>query len=302
MNAFPNLTRFALLSIAAALITIGMKTGAYALTGSVGLLSDALESGVNLIAAIIAFAVLIVAAKPPDDEHAYGHEKAEYFSSGVEGALIVIAAISIAWTSAGRLANPEPIEQIGIGVAISIGASLVNLGVALILRRAGRLYRSIVLEADARHLMTDVWTSVGVVVGIILIGLTGWSWLDPVIGLLVAVNIVIAGVSLVQRSIAGLLDTALPADERQQIEAVLDSYRSARVEFHALRTRQSGARRFVSVHVLVPGAWTVQQGHNLLEQIERAMRQQLAHLTVTTHLEPIEDPIALDDRHLDRAD
>jgi len=297
-----SLTRFAWLSIAAAVITIGLKAGAYFLTGSVGLLSDAMESGVNLIAAVVALGALTIAARPPDDEHAYGHDKAEYFSSGVEGALILVAAASIAITAINRLLNPQPLEQVGVGLVVSLAASLVNFGVARVLSKAARQYNSITLEADSRHLMTDVWTSVGVVAGIALVGITRWEWLDPVIALLVAVNIVWSGIGLIRRSVLGLMDTALPDADRAKVQAVLDSYRPQGVEFHAMRSRQSGPRRFVSVHVLVPDNWTIRQGHDLLEHIERDIRSALPQITVFTHIEPLGDPVSQQDKLLDRVD
>jgi cation diffusion facilitator family transporter len=298
----PSLTRFAWLSIAAALVTIGLKAGAYFVTGSVGLLSDAMESLVNLVAAIVALVVLTVAARPPDEDHAYGHSKAEYFSSGVEGALILVAAASIAYTAIGRLFSPQPIEAAGLGLAISVVASTINFVVARVLLRAGHHYHSITLEADAHHLMTDVWTSVGVVVGVALVALTGWQRLDPIIAIAVAINIVWAGARIIQRSALGLLDTALPAEERREVLAVLARYVAAEgVQYHALRTRQAAARRFVSVHILVPGSWTVQQGHHLLDRIEDDVRAALPNTTVFTHLEPIEDPSSFADQTLDRA-
>ncbi|MFN8514714.1 MAG: cation diffusion facilitator family transporter [Chloroflexia bacterium] len=286
--------------MAAAILTIGLKAGAYALTGSVGLLSDALESIVNLVAAIVALIALTVAHQEPDDEHAYGHEKAEYFASGIEGGLILLAAASIAYAAIDRLVHPQPIEQLGIGLAVSVLASLINLGVAVRLRRAGREYRSITLEADAKHLMTDVWTSVGVIVGVAAVAMTRWERLDPVIALLVAANIVWSGVQLVRRSALGLLDTALPAEERARIDAVIERYATSGVQFHALRTREAGSRRFMSVHVLVPGEWTVQDGHVLLEKIEREIRGEVPGLTVFTHLEPLNDPVSWADATLDR--
>lgn len=298
-----SLKRFAWLSIAAAVITIGLKAGAYAVTGSVGLLSDALESLVNLVAAVVALLVLTVAVRPPDEDHAYGHDKAEYFSSGVEGGLILIAAVSIGYTAIDRLLHPHLIEQVGLGLVISVAASLINLMVARILFKAGQQHNSITLEADAHHLMTDVWTSAGVVLGVAAVALTGWAWLDPVIALAVAANIIWAGVRLVQRSVLGLLDTALPLPERQTLQQILEGYQQREgVQYHAMRTRQAGARRFVSVHILVPGAWTVQRGHNLLERIECDLRRALPQLTVFTHLEPIEDPHSWDDQYLDRVD
>jgi len=297
-----SLTRFAWLSIAAAVVTIGLKTAAYMITGSVGLLSDALESVVNLVAAIMALAMLTIAARPPDEEHAYGHEKAEYFSSGAEGALILVAAISIIATSVPRLISPQPIEQVGVGLAISVGASLVNLAVALVLRRAGRQHRSITLEADSAHLMTDVWTSAGVLVAVGLVAVTGWERLDPLIALVVAANIIWSGVSLMRRSVLGLMDTALPAAPLVTIRQVQERYGGQGITFHALRTRQSGARAFASMHVLVPGDWTVQRGHELLERIEAEIRAAVPNITVFTHLEPLGDPIAWQDTQLDRAE
>lgn len=295
-----RLTRFAWLSIAAAVITIALKFGAFVVTGSVGLLSDALESVVNLAAAVMALAMLTIAARPPDEEHAYGHSKAEYFASSFEGALILLAAASIAWSSVPRLLHPQPVRDPLLGVAISVVASGVNLGVALMLLRAGRRYRSIALEADARHLLTDVWTSVGVVIGVAAVALTGWNWLDPVIAMLVALNVVWIGLGLMRRSALGLLDTAIPEEDRAEVLRILDAYAAEGAEYHALRTRQAGVRRFVSVHVLVPGAWTVQQGHELLERMEEDIRRAVPESVVFTHLEPIEDPVSFEDVRLER--
>ena len=268
-----SLTRFAWLSIAAALLTILLKSVAYLLTGSVGLLSDALESLVNLAGALMALAMLAIAAKPADEDHAYGHSKAEYFSSGVEGILILIAAVSIGVTAGQRLLAPKPLEQIGMGLAVSVAASLVNLFVALFLLKAGKRYHSITLTANAHHLLTDVWTSAGVLLGVGAVALTGWQRLDPLVALAVAGNIVWAGFRIVRSSVLGLMDTALPPEEQAAIQQVLDNYSQAGVQFHALLTRQAGMRRFVSVHVLVPGTWTVQRGHELLEQIEADFRR-----------------------------
>jgi len=296
----PDLRRFAWLSIAGAVATIGLKTAAYLLTGSVGLLSDAMESGVNLVAAVVTLLMLGVAARPPDEEHAYGHEKAEYFASGVEGALILAAAVAIAWTASRRLLAPQPLEGLGFGLAVSVGASLVNLAVSRVLLAAGRRHHSIALEADARHLMTDVWTSAGVLAAVGLVALTGWQRLDPLIAIAVAVQIVWTGVHLVRRSALGLLDTALPAGEQALVQAALARHAAAGAQFHAVRTRQAGARRFVSMHVLVPGAWTVARGHALLEAIEADVRAALPHAAVFTHLEPVEDPASFEDQALDR--
>jgi cation diffusion facilitator family transporter len=298
----PALARFAWLSIGAAIVTIGLKAAAYVFTGSVGLLSDALESLVNLVSAILALIALHVAARPPDEEHAYGHSKAEYFSSGVEGGLITIAAISIAATAIPRLFNPQPIESGLVGLSVSTVASLINLAVALVLRRAGQRYNSIALVADSQHLLTDVITSIGVIVGVGLVLVTGWLWLDPVIALLVAANIVWMGVKLVRTSALGLLDTALPEDEVAKVRDVLGHYRSAGIQFHALRTRQAGARSFVSVHILVPAKWTVRQGHQLLERVEADIRAAIPNTTVFTHLEPLGDKASYEDQALERDD
>ncbi len=295
-----QLTRFAWLSIVAALLTIGLKAAAYLVTGSVGLLSDALESIVNLVAAVVALAALMIAARPPDDDHTYGHTKVEYLSSGVEGTLILIAAISIVITAVQRLFNPQIIVEAGLGLAITLIATLINLGVARVLLRAGQQYESITLEADARHLMTDVWTSVGVMGGIGLISLTGWAILDPIIALIMAAHIIRSGVDLVRRSALGLMDTALPPHELSRVQLILDSYRRIGVEFHALRSRQAATRRFVSFHVLVPDAWTVRRGHDLLEQIEHDVRTTLPNTHVFTHLEPLHDPLSWEDTSLDR--
>jgi len=298
----PPLTRFAWFAVAAAVLTIGLKAGAYLLTGSVGLLSDALESLVNLVAAIAALVALSVAEKAPDEEHAFGHGKAEYFSSGLEGALVLVAAAAIVITALPRLLNPVPIEQIGWGLAVSTLSTLINLAVAQVLLRAGRTYRSITLEADARHLMTDVWTTVGVLVGIGAVAVSGWTRLDPLIALAVAANIVWTGVGLVRRSLLGLLDTAVPEGERRVVEGVLERYqREAGIQAHALRTREAGARRFVSVHILVPGDWTVHQGHELLEAIEHDIRDALPNTIVFTHLESLDDPASFADTNLDRS-
>ena len=297
-----NLTRFAWLSIGAAILTIALKTTAYWLTDSVGLLSDALESLVNLVAAIMALAMLTVAARPADEMHAFGYGKAEYFSSGLEGALILVAAASIAWTAVPRLFAPQSLERVGIGLAISVLASAVNLGVARVLMNAGKEYRSITLEADAHHLMTDVWTSAGVILGVGAVALTGWVRLDPIIALIVAANILRTGWQLLSRSARGLLDAALPVAERDAINQILKEYESKGIQFHALRTRQAGTRAFISLHVLVPRDWTVQRGHDLLEQLERDVRASVPGAQIFTHLEPQGDPAAWEDEALDRKD
>jgi cation diffusion facilitator family transporter len=283
-----SLTRFAWLSIAAAVVTIGLKLVAYRLTGSVGLLSDAIESLVNLVGGVMALTMLTIAARPADKCHPYGHGKAEYFSSGVEGVLIILAALSIGYAAWGRLMAPRPLEQIGLGLVVSVAASLVNLGVAVVLLRVGRKHRSITLEANAQHLMTDVWTSVGVVVGVGLAVLTGWQRLDPLVALLVAVNIVWTGLGILRRTTAGLMDAALGQEEQALLRKVLETYESNGVGFDNLQTRHSGAHKFVSVIVRVPGEWTVQRGHDLVEQVESDIRRALPGASVTTHLEPLE--------------
>lgn len=295
-----SLKRYAWLSIAAAIATILLKGWAWWITGSVGLLSDALESFVNLAGALMALAMLTLAAMPADDNHAHGHGKAEYFSSAFEGGLILIAALSIGYAAIDRLLHPQPLEAVGIGLAVSVVASIINLATARILMRVGKQSRSITLEADAHHLMTDVWTSAGVIVGVGLAWASGWLWLDPVIALVVAANIVWTGWRLLHRSAAGLMDVSLEAGDLQAIEGVLGNYRQQGLDFHALRTRQAGARAFVSLHVLVPGAWSVQHAHDWSERIEADIRRAVPGAHVTTHLEPIEDPLSLADQDLDR--
>jgi len=295
-----HLTRFAWLSIAAAIATIAIKAGAWWLTGSVGLLSDALESIVNLVAATMTLWMLALSARPPTEEHAYGYSKAEYFSSGLEGALIFAAALAIAWTAIDRLLHPQPLERVGLGLGLSLGASVINFVAARVLLRAAHRYQSIALEADAHHLMTDVWTSVGVVVAVGAVAITQWNWLDPVIALAVAVNIVLTGFSLVRRSALGLLDRSLPPEQRAAIEAVLQPHLADGIEFHALRTRAAAGRSFVSMHVLVPGAWTVQRAHDVAEAIEREVASAVPGASVFTHIEPREDPASYDDIELDR--
>jgi cation diffusion facilitator family transporter len=299
VNSRSTLARYAWLSIAAALITILLKAAAFWVTGSVGLLSDAAESLVNLLGAVIACVMLTIAARPADEEHLYGHSKAEYFSSGAEGMLILLAAISITVASILRLIDPQPLEQTALGLVICAVASLVNFAVARVLLSVGRQYNSITLEADARHLMTDVWTSAAVIVGVALVTFTGWQRLDPLVAIAVAINILWTGFGLIRRSVLGLMDAALPADEQAAIENVFATYRHDGIEFHALRTRQAASRRFVSVHVLVPGPWTVQRGHDVLECIEADIRKALGEATVDTHLEPVEDPASFFDGGLD---
>jgi cation diffusion facilitator family transporter len=301
-NALPqSLTRYAWLSIATAMATIVLKGVAWKMTGSVGLLSDAIESFVNLAGALMALWMLTLAALPADDDHAYGHGKAEYFSSAFEGFLILLAAASIAYAAIDRMMSPQPIEAIGVGLLVSVVASVLNYATARTLLRVGKEHNSITLEADAHHLLTDVWTSVGVIAGVGLVSLTGWLWLDPVVALLVAANIVWTGYQLMSRSAAGLMDISLPAEKLEKIESLLAGYREQGLAFHALRTRQAGGRSFMTMHVLVPGQWTVQYGHDWAERIEGDIRKALPFTHITTHVEPLEDPASMNDQELDRS-
>jgi cation diffusion facilitator family transporter len=296
-----SLTRFAWLSIGAALATIALKTVAYLLTGSVGLLSDAIESLVNLAGAGMALIMLTIAARPADESHVYGHSKAEYFASITEGLLILGAAAGIVSTAVDRLFHPRPLDQLGLGLGVSIVASTINFIVARKLMSEGKKRNSITLEADAQHLITDVWTSAGVIGGVAIIGLTGWNILDPLVAIAVALNIIWTGIQLVNRSAAGLMDAALPEREQELIQEVMGKYREKGVNFHALRTREAAARRFVSVHMLVPGDWTVHDAHHVAEDFESEVRAVLGGvITVFTHLEPVEDELSMEDIFLDR--
>jgi cation diffusion facilitator family transporter len=298
--SFQTARPYTYLSIAAALMTIALKTGAYFLTGSVGLLSDALESGINLVAALAAFWALSFAHTPADEDHPFGHNKAEYFSSGLESILIIITAIGIAIVAWPRLWAPQPLEQIGVGLFLSLIATAINGGVAWTLLRAGRRLRSITLRTDAHHLLTDVWTSVGITIGIFAVKLTGWLILDPLIALIVAVSILLSGVRMLRETGDGLLDTALPSEDRDLITNIFSRYEAQGIHFHALRTRVAGSRRFATFHVLVPGNWTVQRGHDLCEDVEEAIVQALPGTNVVSHMEPLEDPKSWTDLELDR--
>ena len=290
-----DLSRFAVLSIAAAILTIALKTYAWRITGSVGLLSDAAESVVNLVAAIVAFVALRVAIKPPDKKHHYGHSKAEYFSAALEGVMIFVAAAVILESALTRLIHPLPLESVGLGLTISMFASLVNGLVAWVLIRVGRRHRSTTLVADGRHLFTDVWTSVGVLVGVLLVWLTGYDRLDPIVALAVGVNILVTGWRLIAESTAGLMDVSLSKDDNAAIAAVLDRFTTPETFFHALRTRESGHRRFCEFHMLVPGGWSVARGHDACEEVTAALLEEFPDLRVTVHLEPMEDPRAYED-------
>lgn len=294
-NNRSTLKRYAWLSIAAALVTMGLKAGAYLLTGSVGLLSDAVESVVNLAGGIMVLSMLSIAARPADDNHAYGHSKAEYFSSGFEGSLILIAAGSIIYAAVKRLIDPQPLEQLGIGLVVLFMASMVNLGVSMILKRAGKKHNAISLTANSHHLMTDVWTSGGVLLGVGLVALTNWQPLDSIVAILAALNILWSGYSIVRDSAYGLMDTALLPEDLDLIDEVLDQYKCQGVEFHAVRTRQSGSSKFINMHVLVPNEWTVEHGHALLNQIETELKNRLPNSNIFTHLEPLHDPSSYTD-------
>jgi cation diffusion facilitator family transporter len=296
-----RLERYAWLSIAAALATIALKMLAWWLTGSVALLSDALESLINLAAALLALWMLRLAASPPDEEHQYGFSKAEYFSAGIEGALIVLAAAGILAAAIPRLIDPQPLDAPFLGLAATVAASAINLTVALILIRVGRREHSITLEADGHHLMTDVWTSAGVIAGVILVFATGWLRLDPLMALAVGLHIVWTGVGLMRRSWRGLLDAAISAEDTGEITRLFAEYsKRYGAAFHALRTRQAGARRFISFHLLVPDAWTVAQAHRLSEEIEERIRSLVPNASIFTHIEPISDPASYEDQGLDR--
>lgn len=290
-----DLSRYALLSIGAALVTIFLKSFAWWLTGSVGLLADAAESLVNLVAAVFAFYALKISIRPPDKGHPFGHSKAEYFSAQLEGVLIFIAAVIIIQQAIDRILNPVPIENIGFGVAISVVAGVINAVVAVILIRAGKRHRSLALQADGHHLMTDVVTSVAVVIGVIVVAVTKQPIFDPIIALGLGVNIIFTGIQLIRRSVNGLMDISLPEDEIAQIESILDGFRSADIDFHAIRTRESGNRRFLAMHVLVPGSWSVKRGHDFTEDIVETLMVDFPDLRVTAHLEPREDPRSYED-------
>jgi len=296
-----SLKKFIYLSIAAALATIALKFFAWHVTDSVGLLSDALESCVNLVAALVALIMISIAEKPADKEHAFGHGKAEYFSSAIEGTLIIIAAFSIIWSAVPRVIHPQPLENIGIGLLVAVGASVLNLGVAIILLKNGRKSNSITLEADGKHLMTDVWTSAGVLIGIGLVNLTGWLIVDGIVAIGVALNILRAGYRLMHRSAMGLLDTGLSQADLAKISQALEFLKPQNLQYHSLLTRQAGQRKFIELHVLLPGQWTIQKGHDLAEKIEKDIRNLFnGPVTVFTHLEPIEDPLSMQDIGIDR--
>jgi len=288
-------TFYILFSVATSVATMALKFGAYFLTGSVGLLSDALESFVNLAAALIALATLAYAHAGEDEDHNFGHEKAEFFSSGIEGALIFVAAGAIIWSAAPRLMDPRPLEQVGMGLVLSVLAAGANLLCGWFLLEGAREHRSITLEADAHHLLTDVWTTAGVIAAVAVVHFTGWLVLDPLIAIAVAVQILWTGWSLIRRSFDGLMDRAIPGGERAQVVAILEQVKAQGGDYHRLRTRASGKKSFIDVHVLVPGSMSVHDGHDLAHRLESEIEAALPHAEVLTHLEPLEDPRSWDD-------
>ena len=283
------------LSVAVAVATIALKTGAWWVTGSVSLLSDAIESLVNLAGAMFALTMVTVAALPPDADHPYGHHKAEYFSSGFEGILIIAAAAAILWTAGHRLVDPQPIEAAGIGLALALLSSALNAGLALTMRRKARELRSMALEGDARHLMVDVWTSVGVVVGLLAVSFTGWLWLDPLIAMALALNILREGVSLMRQSADGLMDRALEPELRDEIERTLEVFRHQAIRFDHVVTRRAGARRFVDLHMHMPAGWTLGRAAALRTSVEQALMSAVPGLRATIQLLPMDVEAHFDD-------
>ncbi|NLC60489.1 MAG: cation transporter [Gammaproteobacteria bacterium] len=295
----PDLRKYAWLSIATALVTMLLKSGAWVITGSMGLLADAAESLVNLVAAVAALVAVTIAAMPADENHHFGHSKAEYFSAALEGILVVVAAGSIIYLAVDRLLNPRPLDSLGLGLALSIVSALFNGVVGQVLIRVGRRHRSVALRADGTHLMADVYTSAGVVVGLALVWATGWEWLDPVIAILVGVHILVGGYRLISESTGGLMDASLSPEDNARIQEILDAHtEKGRIEFHSVRTRESAARQFMEMHMLVPGDWTVRRGHDVMEDLIDRINEEFPAMRVTGHLEPISDPRSYEDMHL----
>lgn len=290
MLILPSARASILLSIAAAVTTTLIKLAAWQATSSVGLLSDALESLVNLSASTVTFWALGLARKPADSQHPYGHSKAEYFASGLESGLILVAALAILQAAFNRLLQPEPIAELGTGLLLTVVATAINAAVALLLLKNARQFHSIALRTDAHHLLSDVWTSLGVILALALVRLTNLEWLDPLVAMLVGVNVLCTGWRLLRESASGLLDAALPEPELRALQTFLDASSGDELHFHAVRTRVAGSRRFISLHVLVPGHWTVAQGHDHCEQVEQGIASLLPGSHVITHLEPVEDP------------
>lgn len=295
----PDLRKYAWLAIATAVATVLLKGIAWIVTGSMGLLADAAESLVNLVAAIAALVALTIAARPADENHQFGHTKAEYFSAALEGVMVLVAAGSIIYLAVERLMNPRPLQAIGVGLAISLVSAVINGVVGQILIRTGGRHRSITLRADGKHLMTDVYTSVGVVAGLALVWATGWQWLDPVVAILVGLNILVTGYRLISESAAGLMDVSLSPEDNSRLHAILDAHtEKGRIEFHSVRTRESAARQFMEMHMLVPGDWTVSRGHDAMEDLIEKIAAEFPAMRVTGHLEPIADPRSYEDMHL----
>lgn len=290
--------RQALLPIAAAVATLGLKFTAYAVTGSIGLLSDAMESLVNLATAGLALFALWYAARPVDRTHAYGHEKIEFFASGVEGLLIAVAALGIGWVAVDHLPAPAPLQRLDLGLALALAAAGLNFAVARTLLAIGRRTHSIVMEAEGRHLLTDVWTSAAVLVSLGVVRVTNVAWLDPAIGLVLAALILRTGLGLLRRSFDGLMDRTLPDEEVAGLRAVLARLLPPETTYHGLRTRRAGRRRFVDFHLLVPGRWSVAKAHLLAQEIEQAIAAALVGAQVTVHIEPVEEPAAWTDTPL----
>ena len=275
------------LSVLVAVLTIALKTAAWWWTGSVGLLSDALESGVNLAGALFGLAMVTIARRPPDEDHPFGHHKAEYFSSAFEGALILVAALGIGWAAIERLRTPQPLEALGVGMVLSLVSTAINGALAWKMLRAAREHRSIALEADARHLFTDVWTSVGVVAGLVGVLLTGWTWLDPVLAILVALNILREAMHLMWRSTAGLMDMALEPEDQLAISAVLKGFASPELRFDHVATRVAGQRRYVDFHLHVPARWTLGEAAKLRGEVEQALMRALPGIRASIQLLPV---------------
>ncbi|MCX6731295.1 MAG: cation diffusion facilitator family transporter [Candidatus Roizmanbacteria bacterium] len=299
MDRFSS-SKLAGVSIAASICTITLKLLAFFLTNSVSLLSDALESFVNLIAATITFFMVRLSLKPADETHPYGHGKAEYISSVAEGFFIIVAAGAIIFTAVQRLLNPISLDKPGLGLLFSIVASLINLGVGLVLIKNGKKRHSLALEADGHHLMTDVYTTAGVLVGLIIVYATRLYILDPIIAIIVGLNIISAGFSIMQKSLSGFMDSSIDKEYLDFVKSTFAEYKSQKIEFHGMRTRQSGSRKFISFHMLVPGAWSVTQAHSLAEEVEKKIRTSIPQVTITIHIEPLEDPVSWEDTELDR--
>ncbi len=294
-TASAQVARYLKVSVAVAIATIGLKTAAWWFTGSVSLLSDALESLVNLAGAMFALAMVTVAAQPADEDHPYGHHKAEYFSSGFEGVMITVAALAIVWASVQRLLDPQPLEQVGLGLVLSVLSSALNGALAFAMLRKARELRSIALEADARHLYTDVWTSAGVVLGLLAAVGTGWIWLDPVIAIAVALNILREGAALVRRSADGLMDRSLEPEVRAEIEHTLDVFRHQAIRFDHVVTRRAGQRRFVDLHMHMPAGWTLGRAAAVRTSVEQALMSAVPGLRATIQLLPMDVEAHFDD-------